>query len=437
MATLKWTPMSIFAALVVLVTVLGLRQNPTLLTSDYLFPRYATMVGQCIVLQDPDQNPASSLESAISVYRQNDSRQAIFSVPHFNFTIKKIWRSADPVNLGVHSASKASAIIHKDSVFVGGDNSWFYSYDKKNGNLNWKFYTADSTRGIHSTAVAEGDFVYVGSYRGSIYKIHQKSGKIVWSRIVGQTIGASPLIVGDQLIIAVETMKPGGYLISMHKDTCELQWRSTDLGEQAHSSPAYDPQTGLLVLGANNSTYQAFDVKTGHRVWKTHIQGHIKSTPWVDEGHSYITSWGNEIFKVDHKTGALAWRAELENKSQVSPALSKKHGVVFVADSGGKMYGLSESTGDILWTQESDLKFQISSPVVLKTPQDEKFLFFCQKAKVCLINHKGKIEKTWPVDGFFTGSLFLIDVDPGEGTSKLPMAFNEGHLVQYELQFSK
>jgi outer membrane protein assembly factor BamB len=376
----------------------------------------------------------SLAETVPVLYRQDSQRRAIFDLPHLNFEISSVWSSSSQVNVGIHGASKASAIADQNFYFVGGDSGQFGAWSRRSGELSWKYIFADAARGVHSTAAIDGDSVYVGSYRGTIYNIDRISGDLIWSRVVGHTIGASPLIVGRNLILAVETYDPDGYLLNLDKSSCEILWKSVNLGEQAHSSPAYDPQYGLVILGANNHTYQAFELETGQRKWISVVSGDVKSTPWIEDGYSYITTWGQEVLKFDNQNGKKIWASELRGKSQVSPLYSKRHDLVFVSDSTGTLYGFQGRDGRKKWEIKNSHPLQISSPVLLRAGTQEKILYACLSKKMCLINFEGKIEKQWPLDGVFTGSIYLVQHPLKSDEWEMPLAFDEGPLVQYRLQ---
>ncbi|MBC7420967.1 MAG: PQQ-like beta-propeller repeat protein [Bdellovibrio sp.] len=360
------------------------------------------------------------------MYRSGPSRHAIFEADSFN-SIKNLWMTPQ-INFGIHGASKSSVLADESTVFVGSDTSWFYAFDKFTGNLKWKFYLGESTRGIHSTAVIEKDFVYVGSYRGSVYKINKYSGALIWMRILGGTVGASPFIEKDDIVFNVETFRPDGYLIKLNKNSGEIVWQSDFLGEQSHSSPALSEDGKTVLVGVNNSTVQAFDYQTGQRKWTTKVLGQIKSTAWIDGPVAYFSNWGKELISIEIETGKIIWQAKLKAASQVSPAFSKKYGLILIADSNGTTYGVHSKSGKIIWQWQKEKFKQSSSPILLKIKRDEFFLLYCQVNKLCMIKpENGLLVKTWDLDGFFTGSLFLEK-------NKIYFSYNDGPVAAYEFK---
>lgn len=201
------------------------------------------------------------------VYRGNPSRIARVRVAQLPIALRSDWQTPK-FNVGVHSAPKASVVADADGVFVGSDTSWFQAFDR-DGKLKWGTYLADADRGIHSTAVLGAKSLLIGTYRGTLYRLEKATGRIIWSRVVGRAIGASPFILDDSVIVNVETIPPDGYLMKIDITSGETIWQSPRLGEQSHSSPAYDPSSKTLVIGVNDSSIQGFDADMGTRRWKT------------------------------------------------------------------------------------------------------------------------------------------------------------------------
>ncbi|RYZ79355.1 MAG: hypothetical protein EOP06_27375, partial [Proteobacteria bacterium] len=166
--------------------------HPTLLSSKTfaLPPTTENGIWETISMKSmgPKAGPAHTFEN----YRGNDKRTAQYRVPSIPKDLKLMW-SSEPFNIGIHAASKASPAVDLSGVYAGGDNSWFYAWDPS-GEVRWKTYLAESSRGIHSTASLDGASVFVGSYRGAVYRFAKETGALEWSRIVGNTIGASPLL---------------------------------------------------------------------------------------------------------------------------------------------------------------------------------------------------------------------------------------------------
>jgi outer membrane protein assembly factor BamB len=413
----------VFALYAFVVAASIIYSNPTLFTPDLLLNRVKnpSLIWEPVLL-----HPTKVEEGGNIFYRESPERSAVFQFQKLPRDFKSEW-STENINVGIHAASKSSAISDDKNIFVGSDSSWFYSFSKT-GVLRWKIYLAETMYGIHSTPAIDENSVYVGSYRGTLYRINKDTGEIIWSRIVGQTIGSSPLLSEDSITVAVETYQKNGYVVRLNKENGDLIWKSANLGEQSHSSPSLDVKLGVLVVGVNNSTVQGLDYKTGKILWSTPVKGPVKSTINIQNGRGFGTSWGKELFSIDIQSGRLNWSAELNEKSQVSPAFSQSCNCLITSDRTGEIFAINADSGERIWTLPTVLKGQLSSPVLLKNNQQEKILFYCREKVLCLIDPRGKIEKTWPTRGTFTGSPFL-DKD------HLYLSYNEGPLESFKIIF--
>lgn len=389
----------------------------------------------------------NSMTSRNLDFRGGAERSAEFSVPSFDFEIKELWRQED-FNFGIHSASKSTPVIFGNRVFASSDSSRLFALDKKSGRELWHFTFDESLRGIHSTPTLDDQFIYLGNYRGGLYKIGQANGELIWNMDFGIAFGASFLTIDSDLIVVPETVgPPNGFLVRIGKEDCQVKWRSPFLGEQSHSSPIYDQGTGLLVLGANNSVLQAFDAKSGKRVWHRKMKGQIKSTPRLFESHIYFTTWGNEFAKVRVVDGEPIWSVDIEAHSMVSPVVIEDKRLVVAANSKGVLFGVDTETGKIRWRvdarsgrEEELLDYatpHLSSPVLLKSPQGSMILSYCSPRSICFISPEGHVKKRIPVPGVVTGTFFLDEFDPGNRSSLMPLTFHAGPLVMYQLLFKE
>lgn len=414
------TQKSLFVAYGFLVFFMALWINPHLLRGDILKADAGSdgFIWPTVLLNTAKWDDDGTVE----MYRQDPNRNATFLVKNFPNKLKKIW-STESLNVGIHSASKASPISDGKYIFVGSDSSWFYCYNI-NGTLNWKFFLGSSMQGIHSSAASDSDNVYIGSYRGSLYSIQKKSGLLNWTVTLGSTIGASPVIVNNEIVVAVETFDRNGFIVKLDRASGKVVWKSEYLKEQSHSSPIYDSKNNSIILGVNNSTVQSFDFNSGKRLWTTPVGGPVKSTMVLFEGHLYGTTWGKEFIKLNASTGTIEWVTPVSETSQVSPVILKGSKIVVGATKDGILYGIDSQTGSIVWEQKPNIKSQISSPIVLRSGEKEKVLYYCSTNNFCLLNSKGILEKTWSVEGEFTGSPLVID-------NQMYLLFNDGPLVSY------
>jgi outer membrane protein assembly factor BamB len=421
----------VYGCFMVVLFDLILWKNPKLFSKELLFEAKPRVE---FYLWNPIQFADFSMEKAGEkriFYRNDITRSAVQSL-EWPRDVEELWKT-EKINVGIHGASKASPVSDETGIYIGTDTSWFYAYDP-DGRLRWKFYAGDSFRGIHSTAALDEAYVYFGSYRGTFYCLDKKTGELIWSRRLGDTIGSSPLLFEDSLIVAVETGGPAnGFVSRIKRATGETVWNSLFIGQQSHASPAIDLKSRMVMVGANNSRFFGIDLDTGFIRWSFPLSGESKMTPVVKDGYAYVTSWGKDFYKVSTEDGRVEWRAEIQAKSQVSPVIvgSGLDEKVIAGDAEGNLYAFSTIDGRRLWKQNMKVAPMTASPVVLRWKNQDGILNVCDKDQLCLLDSKtGSRVRQLRVGGSLTGVPSFFE-------DKMYIAFNEGPLKAFRLRLEK
>ena len=346
-------------------------------------------------------NKHSELSEPTFQYRENIRRTGV-SKEILTLPLKKE-KSIGRLNFGIHGASKSSVSADEFGVLVPTDSSWVYHFDH-NYNLTWKFFISESSRGIHGTAVLTKDAVYFGGYNGRFYALDRKTGEPLWVYKVGGAIGASPVLWNKSIYVAVERVDiVDGYLVKLNAETGALIWKTEDIGEQAHSSPAIDPELGLLYFGANNEKFFAIQEIDGKIKWEYIANGPIKGTPSVSRECVVFTDWSGRIYCLRGGTGSLKWTSIIEGKSQSSPTVIEDINRVIVSSNGGNIWGFRLSDGQIIWNKKVDSPIMMGSATAYKDAKSWNIVTTCSKSKVCIMGAKnGKLIEELPVSGLVT-----------------------------------
>jgi outer membrane protein assembly factor BamB len=263
--------------------------------------------------------------------------------------------------------------VDVDRVYVGVDDGQLLALDRRDGTVAWRFHTRryDVERastgavhlGIHGSPAVDEQRVYVGDYAGWLYAVDKATGELAWERPLGGSIGASPVLLGEFLFIAVEYPLPDGQVFVLRTETGEVIWSSPSLGAHAHSSVSIAAASGLLFVGDNNGMLSCFDYARGLPCWTFATGGPIKSTAAMAGDMVYVTSWDGQLYGIHAASGEprLAFAATAASMS--SPAV---HGgtIVFGAEDG-VVYAVNQADGSLAWTFPT-LGAIASSPTVIQ-----------------------------------------------------------------------
>jgi outer membrane protein assembly factor BamB len=123
-----------------------------------------------------------------------------------------------------------------------------------------------------------------------------------------------------------------------------------------------DAETGMLFVGNEQGVLNAID-RNGKLAWKFTTEKPIRAQPKVIGGHVYLHSDTGFLYKLDRKTGAEAWRADVDNGSEAriptnqektrwdrygsSVVSDGKH--LFIASRDRNLYALDAASGRELW----------------------------------------------------------------------------------------
>jgi outer membrane protein assembly factor BamB len=313
--------------------------------------------------------------------------------------LKPVWRR--PIgNVGIHSAVKASPVVDSSGVYVGSDSSWFFKFSH-DGEPRWRFRPGPADRGIHATAALDDERVYVGTYTGDIYALEKETGRFVWMMDVGDTLGASFLMLDDSLIANVETFQPNGFLAKIGRANGEVRWVSDLVGEQGHASPALHRRSDMLFAGFNNFDLVGFQATTGAIVWRKKALNYIKSTPLIWEDlviYSASDGWLRAAAVAD---GHEVWASSLtESPFLASPSYEPTTSTLILQSTKGELFGVDPRDGRKKWQRQLNGSIRLAgSALVVPTPTGHVALLGCGPTELCAFTGDGIETKRWTMGG--------------------------------------
>jgi outer membrane protein assembly factor BamB len=224
-----------------------------------------------------------------------------------------------------------------------------------------------------STPASDGERFYVQLGRDGV-RAFDLDGKLQWHEYVGKIVstfgsGASPILVGDKLIINA-TVELGA-LVALDKKTGKRVWK-TPINGDCWSTPALATLPGgkkELILNGSGIIY-GFDFESGEELWQVKsLGGHISSTPVCRDGLVYAVNSGVEGKltlairpggRGDVSQTHVVWKQEKVGGSHCSPLLMGDRLSWF----SGLARAVSAKDGSILQQERlEDLVNLYSSPI--------------------------------------------------------------------------
>ena len=206
-------------------------------------------------------------------------------------------------------AVQSSAAIANRSVYVGSRDGAIYALDEATGQRRWRV----SHRGswvIGSPAVS-GGMVFVGSSDGHfVQALDPESGREIWNLPTAANVLASPVVVGNSLVIATaRTDAAAGDLLAVNPATGAVRWR-LPLDEATNSTPA--AAHGELYLGTEAGTVLAIhEVSPAIPRLAVFYDSTLTGKPATPGGRlalEYFRELGYQVLDSDSLAGFLSGR---------------------------------------------------------------------------------------------------------------------------------
>lgn len=223
--------------------------------------------------------------------------------PHFRGTdgsgissekgLPTTWSQGDYLwDVAIPGAGHGSPVIWGDNVFVtsaedDGAVRWLFCLDAKTGQQRWSQSIGmnrskpQNQKGSHasSTPATDGERVYVlfADKENYLAAAYDTSGALVWRRRLGafesqHSLGVSPIVVGDMLIICNDQDGPSS-IFALDKKTGATRWvtpRAFRGQSTSYSTPLVWRDTkGVpqLICASGPLGISSLDLETGAPIW--------------------------------------------------------------------------------------------------------------------------------------------------------------------------
>jgi len=279
-----------------------------------------------------------------------------------------------------------------------------------------------------------GNTSHNGQAQGKVSAAAIKQLKLEWQYDFHSQVVASPVVVGEQLLIATEngnlvaldikTHKPSwvfhahggiastpaiakdivyvlsrdGYFYAINLYDGSVRWRFATLGEHYFSAhgmygwpltekPVVDPWdfylsspivvAGKVYFGSSDEHIYALDAQTGALQWRFKTGGVVHSSPAYGDGKIIVGSWDSAIYALDVDTGKEIWRYQAKSEHLYSILLGIQasptvdQDSVYIGARDGYFYALNIKDGSLRWSYNVQGSWVVGTAAV-----DEKAVYF-------------------------------------------------------------
>jgi outer membrane protein assembly factor BamB len=255
--------------------------------------------------------------------------------------IKTDWKVSPPAELWRRAIGPgcSSFAVRGDLIYTQeqrGEEEVVSCYDLASGKPVWihpdkaRFWDSHTGAGPRATPALSGDRIYTLGATGILNALDATTGSLIWSRNAaldtkatnsGWGFTASPLVVGNQLIVAVS-----GKLAAYELTTGKESWMGPD-SARGYSSPQLMTIHGIdQVLLMSNIGVTSLSPANGKLLWNYSwpVEDRILQPAFVADGHLLLSSGSQEgIRRINVSPEGNGWKLkEVWSSSEFSPSFN-------------------------------------------------------------------------------------------------------------------
>jgi outer membrane protein assembly factor BamB len=205
---------------------------------------------------------------------------------------------------------------------------------ERGASTDW-IHTEATNRYIGSPAVTSHG-VFAPNADGQLYAV-DFDGQELWPPFAAQEPQwVKPATDGQTLFVPSLDHN----LYALDAATGQNVWSEpVDLGGAILGTPAFDPETGLVLVGSLSNTLFAIDAATGRIVWDFSTEAWVWGGPAVRDGLAYFGDVAGNLYAVNLRDGSEAWTRPLEGGVYGTPLLLDER--LVIGTDTGNVYSYS------------------------------------------------------------------------------------------------
>jgi outer membrane protein assembly factor BamB len=215
-----------------------------------------------------------------------------------------------------------------------------------------------------------GDLLTVGTLDGHVYGVSTKDGSPRWEAELDTQVLASPLIVGNQVIVRGSN----GRIYSLDAATGERQW-VYDQGNvpllSVRGNGGLLVANGVVFFGSDDGLLVALRQDNGSKLWEQRLasgEGRTEidrlsdadGTILLDGSTLYSAAYHGNVVAVDGPSGRPLWSHPFSSYT----SLASKYNSIFGVDDQSRVWAFDKSGGADMWKNDSLRYRWLTGPAV-------------------------------------------------------------------------
>lgn len=273
------------------------------------------------------------------------------SIKSDNFSLRWSFRGQNPLLHEVRA--KATPLLVKDTLFIGGDDGSVIALNVDSGEKQWS--TRENLFNRRTSQVlgfVEKDQRLVFTKKsGQVTCVASNTGSVLWKHVGSDWISTPPSLSSESATVLVGTKH--GWFNTRNTLSCislsdgSLQWE-TPLPDEPRGAP--EILHDVAIIGCADGNVLFVQLSNGKTIQKYKLDAKITGSVSASEGVLFVGTESG-ISCVDARTGACLWSFETEGPV-VSKVLPYKETVIF-SSLDKNVYCAKKDTGTHIWNFET------------------------------------------------------------------------------------
>lgn len=221
--------------------------------------------------------------------------------------------------------------VSPDAIFIWDQANVIYCLDK-NGTLRWKKTLKET---ISSPPSWDQENVYVGTQEKSFLAISQSSGESLWQLKARGAFETGAIFWRNKIIVGCTDGRL--YFLNRRQDIENM----VDIGSPIRVTPLLDGDR--LYFGAEDFTFQCFDLIKKKRKWRIKTGGNVLLPPHADEARVFFFASNSVLYCLNKRGGDILWWWIVPSRSIYDLELAADK--ILVTSFSSVLFGLDRKTG--------------------------------------------------------------------------------------------
>lgn len=243
----------------------------------------------------------------------------------------------------IPSGTASSLVLHKDQIYFGGADGFFYSLQLKTGRLNWKFFTGSENSG---TPLVYKNHVYWTASNQKLYALTLK-GKRIWF-YSGPSLSGSFSVRGRPGLVAYKNWIYAGFsqghLIVLNRKTGQLKWKKT-LSDSHPIVESLKRDGKCLFVPVFDFYLFCLNPFNGKVRWKA--RGGFSSN--LNEKSVIYQFYKGQLYALNKSSSSIIWRKKMDLGLAPLPVSVFKNYLIYGFPSQGDLTVANKRNGNILF----------------------------------------------------------------------------------------